>query len=98
MNDLVQHQEGEGSDEPFRLWKGDEEDELADLVQHQEGEDSDEPFRLEKGDEVDELALMKGPQHMPASKAPPSTHAHSYNPPPRVGASAWTTWRGGCAT
>ena len=81
MIDLAHHQEGEGSNEPFRLEKGGEEDELANLVQYQEGEDSDEPFWLEKGDEVDELALMKGPQHMPVSKAPPSTHAHSYNPP-----------------
>ena len=54
MNDLLQHQEGESSDEPFRLWKGDEEDELADLVQHQEGEGSDEPFRLEKGGEEED--------------------------------------------
>ncbi|KAL7550590.1 hypothetical protein ACHAWF_013810 [Thalassiosira exigua] len=29
MNDLIQREEGKDSDQPFRLWKGDEEDELA---------------------------------------------------------------------
>ena len=52
--DLVQHQEGEGSNEPFRLEKDDEEDELADLVQHQEEEGSNEPFRLEEEDEEED--------------------------------------------
>ena len=51
----MQHQDGEGSNKPFRLEKGDEEDELVDLVQHQEREGSNEPLKPEKGDEEDEL-------------------------------------------
>jgi ribosome biogenesis protein ERB1 len=54
---------------------------MNDLIKREEGEGSDKPFMLWKGDEEDELALRKGPQHMPAPKVPPPTHAYSYNPP-----------------
>lgn len=43
--------------------------------------DSDHPFLLWKGDEEDEISMRKGPQHIPAPKAPPPGHAASYRPP-----------------
>ena len=44
LADLGQHQEGEGSNEPFRLKKVDDEDELVDLVQHPVGGGATSPL------------------------------------------------------
>ena len=44
-------------------------------------DDPHKEFILWKGDEEDELAMRKGPQHLPAPKAPPPGHAESYIPP-----------------